>query len=205
MTDWITTTMSALGYTGVALLMFLENVFPPIPSELIMPLAGFSSSLGELSFWGVVAAGTLGSLLGQFPLYYLGRYFGEARLARFADRHGRYLGVSGEEVARAEAWFRRRGKLAVLLCRFVPGVRSLISLPAGSAKMPLLPFLAYSALGMGLWALLLAYLGRVLGANYTLVETYLAPVSTVVLVSLGLGFALWLWQKRKSGATAEQE
>jgi membrane protein DedA with SNARE-associated domain len=126
--------METLGYAGVAFLMFLENVFPPIPSELIMPLAGFSAARGEMTLWGVIVAGSVGSVLGQYPLYYLGRAVGPERLHRWADRHGKWLTVSGKDIEKAREWLNRRGPIAVLLCRLVPGVRSLISIPRGDEQ-----------------------------------------------------------------------
>jgi membrane protein DedA with SNARE-associated domain len=198
MAEWIKSFMQSLGYLGIGLLMFLENIFPPIPSELIMPLAGFTAAQGELSFWGAVAAGIAGSVLGQLPLYYLGRLAGEERLKRWADKYGKWLTVSHEEIERARGWFDRHGGKAVLICRLIPGVRSLISIPAGMAKMNLVPFLLYSTVGMGVWALALAYLGRVLGENYELVSRYLGPITYVVLGGLLVGGAVWIWRRRQS-------
>ena len=105
MLDWLQHLMQSLGYVGIVLLMFLENVFPPLPSELIMPLAGFAASRGELDIALVIVAGTLGSVLGALPLYYLGKLVGEARLAAWADRYGKWLTLSGNEIRGADAWF----------------------------------------------------------------------------------------------------
>jgi len=196
--DWIQQTMTTLGYPGVAFLMFLENVFPPIPSELIMPLAGFSAARGDLSFIGVVLAGALGSLVGQLPLYYLGRWVGEDKLIAWADRYGRWLTVSGADVKKADDWFDRHGHKAVFLARLVPGLRSLISIPAGLSEMHLPTFMLYSALGTGLWALLLAALGGLLGENYQLVDTYLGPVALVVLGALLIFAVVWIVRRRSS-------
>lgn len=171
MSGWIQQTMSALGYPGIVFLMFLENVFPPIPSELIMPLAGFTTSQGQLSFVWVVFAGALGSLIGQLPLYYLGRWVGEDKLVVWADRYGKWLTVTGADVKKADDWFDRHGQKAVFFARLIPGIRSLISIPAGISGMSLPTFLLYSALGTSLWALILAYLGRLLSDNYDAVDT----------------------------------
>lgn len=197
MTDWVVNIVETLGYPGIVFLMFLENVFPPIPSELIMPLAGYTSGRGRLSFPGVVAAGTLGSVLGAIPLYYLGSAVGEQRLIAWADRHGRLLRVSGGDIERADSWFDRHGGKVVFFGRLVPGVRSLISIPAGVARMNLVPFLLYTALGASLWTALLAYAGRVLGENYVRVGDYLGPASYVVLAGLSAALALWLWRRRR--------
>ena len=189
--------MTTLGYPGVALLMFLENVFPPIPSELIMPLAGFTAGRGDLSFVGVVVAGALGSLLGQLPLYYLGRWASEDKLVAWAERYGKWLTLSGQDIKKADNWFDRHGHKAVFLARLVPGLRSLISIPAGMSEMPLTTFWLYSALGTTLWALLLAALGGLLGENYTLVDTYLGPVSLVVLGGLLVFAVFWIVRRRR--------
>ena len=180
MFEWITNLMNSLGYFAVVVLMFLENIFPPIPSELIMPLAGYTVTKGKLTFVGVVLAGTLGSVLGALPLYYLGKFIGEERLKTWADQHGKWLTVSREDIEQSRSWFDRHGSKAVFLCRLVPGVRSLISLPAGINNMNFPAFLLYSALGAGLWSALLTYLGLLLGANYASVDRYLGPASYVV-------------------------
>ncbi len=198
MLEWIQNTMTSLGYPGVALLMFAENVFPPIPSELIMPLAGFTAGRGDLSFVGVVLAGALGSLLGQLPLYYLGRWVGEDQLVAWADRYGKWFTVSGKDVRRADDWFDTHGHKTVFFARLVPGVRSLISIPAGLSEMHLPTFLLYSALGTGLWALILASLGAILGENYDAVETYMGPVSLVVVGGLLLWAVVWVVQRKRA-------
>jgi len=181
MPEWIRNTIESLGYFGIMLLMIIENVFPPIPSEIIMPLAGFLSTQGEFSFLGVAIAGTIGSVLGALLLYYVGRKVGADRLKRWADSYGRWLMLSSEDIGRAQAWFHRRGAVAVFVCRLVPGIRSMISVPAGIERMNLGRFLIFSALGTAVWATILAYLGRVLGRNYQKVSNYLGPVSYVVL------------------------
>jgi membrane protein DedA with SNARE-associated domain len=181
MADWIIRTIESTGYLGIVFLMFLENIFPPIPSELIMPLAGFAVSRGNQTFFGVVIAGTAGSMLGALPLYYAGYFIGEQRLQSFVDNYGRWLTVSREDLERAEQWFDRHGRRAVLLCRLVPGIRSLISIPAGLRQMPLPSFLFYTALGAGFWTFILTYAGYLLGAQFEQVEKYLNPISYIVL------------------------
>ena len=198
MIDWIASVVHSLGYPGIALLMFLENVFPPIPSELIMPLAGFATTTGGLSPIGVIIAGTFGSLIGQLPLYYLGKLADEARLKRWANRYGRWLMVSSDDIGKADGWFDRHGGRAVLLARLIPGVRSLISIPAGMSNMPLIPFLLYTLLGAALWTSLLTYLGRLLGQNYREVERYLGPVSYVVLGLLVVLAILWFVRRKRA-------
>lgn len=205
MQQWINETINTLGYAGIALMMFLENVFPPIPSEVIMPLGGFASTESGLTLLGVILAGTLGSVLGQLPLYYLGRAVGEARLKRWAREHGRWVMVSEDEIERAKRWFDEHGGAAVLVCRLIPGIRSLISIPAGFAEMPLLPFLLYSALGMGAWATALAFAGRALGENYEQVGRYLGPISYVVLGGLVLATIVWLWRHHQRAVERDSQ
>ena len=124
MADWIIGTIESTGYFGIVLLMVLENVFPPIPSELIMPLAGFMASKEQQTLSGVVLAGTVGSVLGALPLYYAGYFIGGERLNRLIDKYGRWLTVSSEDLERAKRWFAKHGRLAVFVCRLVPGIRS---------------------------------------------------------------------------------
>jgi membrane protein DedA with SNARE-associated domain len=192
MVEWITSTMNALGYWGVGLLMFLENLFPPIPSELIMPLAGFMVSKGQWNFGAAVFAGVFGTIIGALPWYYLGKLVSEARLRHFADKYGKWITVSGKDIDKANEWFTKHGAKAVLLCRLVPGVRTLISLPAGINAMPIIPFLLYSTIGTTLWVLFLTSLGYFLGDNYDKVDVYLGPLSKVVLLAILIAFAVFV-------------
>jgi len=182
--DWILRTVGEWGLTGVGALMFLENIFPPIPSELVMPLAGFAAARGTLSFWPAVLAGTVGSLAGAGVWYGVGRRIGHERLWNWVDDHGRWLTLSRRDLDRAQKWFEDRGGLAVMVGRLVPGIRTLISVPAGIAKMPILPFLAYSAAGTVIWTAILASLGRMLGSQYTSVEKFMGPASYIVLAAV---------------------
>ena len=195
MAEWITNTMNSLGYVGIGLLMFLENLFPPIPSELIMPLAGFTVYQGKMQFFYAVLAGVLGTVLGALPWYYAGKLVGEERLKALADRYGKWLSISSKDIDRANNWFDRYNAKAVFFCRLVPGVRTLISLPAGISGMPLVPFLIYSTLGTALWVSLLTYAGYALGQNYHLVDQYIGPLSKVVLCILIAAFIIWVVKK----------
>lgn len=191
MANWVMRMIQAGGPAGIAFLMFLENVFPPIPSELIMPLAGFMTSQKKLSFLGVVLAGTIGSVLGALPLYWLGRKVGERHLKELTERHGRWLTISCEDVERAKGWFDRHGGAAVFFCRLIPGIRSLISIPAGIARMNLVAFLAWTTAGSAIWTALLAWLGYFLGGRFKVVEQYLDPAANVVFG----GIVVWyLWR-----------
>ncbi|MGE5657926.1 MAG: DedA family protein [Actinomycetota bacterium] len=195
MAEWISNTMNSLGYLGIGLLMFLENLFPPIPSELIMPLAGFTIAQGQMDFFPAVAAGIIGTVLGALPWYYLGQLVGEERLRHWADKYGKWITVSGSDIDKADRWFKRHGNQAVFFCRLVPGVRTLISLPAGLNNMPLLPFLLYSTAGTTLWVSFLTFAGYKLGKNYELVEKHIDPISKIVVVIIVIWFVLWVVRK----------
>jgi len=183
--------ITSTGYTGIVFLMFIENVFPPIPSEYIMPLAGFMVAEEKLSLAGIIAAGTLGSVLGALPLYYCGRKLGAEKLKKFAEGRGRWLALAPGDIDRANGWFDRHGAKTVLLCRLVPGIRSLISIPAGVSRMNLFSFLFFTTVGAGIWTSVLACAGYLLGSNFREVEEYLDPVSLVVFGSIIL---LYLWR-----------
>ena len=176
------------GVSGVFLLMLVENVLPVIPSELIMPMAGFETGTG-LSFAGVVLAGTIGSVLGASAWYALGRWLGLARLEALARRHGRWLTVTPTELWRADGWFRRWGALAVAAGRMLPGVRGVICIPAGLARMRVLPFLAACTIGSFAWCVLLAETGRLLRSRYVQVEGWLNPVADGLLLICTLAYA----------------
>lgn len=184
MGKWVMEIIYSAGYAGIVMLMFAENVFPPIPSEVIMPLAGFLAADGKLAFLGIIIAGTVGSVLGSLPLFYAGRAFGEERLKQLADRHGRWMTVSAGEIERANQWFDKYGVWALLVGRLIPGIRSLISIPAGLSRMNISLFLFYTTLGMAVWTTILASLGYLLRANFGKVEEYLNPISYVVVGGL---------------------
>ncbi len=147
-----------------------------------MPLAGFTINQGKLNFTLVIIAGTIGSVLGAIPWYFLGKYWGLKRIKKIAERYGKWITISGEDLEKVKIWFDRRGNLAVLIGRLVPGIRTYISLPAGINKMCLWSFLTYSILGTFLWVSFLTGIGYILGANYEAVGTYLKPISKLVLL-----------------------
>ncbi|MCK8781701.1 DedA family protein [Rhizobium sp. NTR19] len=189
MEGFVHSMMQQFGVFGIALLMFLENIFPPIPSELIMPLAGYLSTQGDMSIFAVVAAGSVGSLLGIIPWYFLGRMLGEKRLKSFAARHGRWVTMSPEDIETAGERFRRHGRLSVLVGRLIPTVRTLISVPAGIARMPFWQFLLYSAVGSVIWTAALAFAGYGLGQAYEVVKDYVDPISTGIFVIIVVAYA----------------
>ncbi len=196
MIESIVNTINSLGYIGIALLMALENIVPPIPSELIMPLAGFTVTQGKLKFIFVIIAGTVGSVLGTIPWYFLGKSWGLKRTKKIADKYGRWLTISGEDVEKTKGWFDRRGYAATAIGRLVPGIRTYISIPAGVSKMPFLAFLIYSTAGSIIWVTLLTYAGYILGENYQRVGIYLKPFSGLVLVLVLITFIYWIIKRR---------
>ncbi|WP_312518953.1 DedA family protein [Massilia sp.] len=184
MFDFITEFMQNSGYFGVFALMALENIFPPIPSELIMPFAGFVAARGDLSVVGVLIAGTAGSVAGALPWYYAGKVYGKERLEKLADRHARWLTVTHGDIEHAMDAFEKHGRKVVLLGRLIPAIRTLISVPAGLAKMPLAQFLLYSTVGSLLWTGILTGAGYLLESQYERVADYVDPVSKAVLIGL---------------------
>lgn len=200
MFDLILGIIVAGGLVGVAVLMFAENIVPPIPSEVIMPLAGFAAAQGDLNFAGVVAAGAAGATAGAYVWYAVGRRVSEARLERWVARHGRWLTLDASDLERSRAFFRRRGALAVFLGRLAPGVRTFVSVPAGVMRMPQIPFMIATTLGTAIWTAMLAAAGYLLEQEYERVAAWLDPVSTVVLAAVVAAYLIRAirWRRRSS-------
>ncbi len=184
MEDWIIRLVDWAGYWGVALLMLLETVFPPVPSEVIMTVAGVSASRGNMTLTGTIAAGTAGAMLGNWFWYWLAIKFGEARMHVFIDKYSRWLTLDWEEVERGERLFERYGSTIVLVARMIPTLRSLISIPAGLFGMSLRRFLVFSTIGTAGWSAALAGAGYFLGSQFEDVEKWLGPLSTLVIVAI---------------------
>jgi len=183
------------GYGAIFAAMFLENLFPPIPSELIMPLGGFYVQQGRLSLIPVVLAGLLGTVLGALVWYGIGRLVNEQRIEHWLERHGRWIGIRPRDLHRSRHWFQRHGTALVFWGRLIPGVRTLISVPAGIEMMPLGSFLIWTSAGSLIWTLLLTLAGLALGESYTNVERWIEPAARVVKVLLVLAVlagAVWL-------------
>ena len=195
LTDTVSQVLSDLGLLGLVALMFVENVFPPIPSEVVLPLAGFFVARGELSFVGVLFAATLGSVLGSILLYEVARYGGRP----FVLRYGSLLRVGPEELDRADAWFVRRGPIVVLVGRCIPGVRSLVSLPAGMLKMSRVAYILLTLVGSLIWNTALIGIGWILGEEWEKVSDVVGAVGTplliVVLLILGAISVVWWWRR----------
>jgi membrane protein DedA with SNARE-associated domain len=180
--------METGGLIAVALLMFAENLFPPIPSEVVMPLAGFTAAQGEMNLVLAIVAGWIGSIAGAVFWFWVGKRIGEERLKVWAGRYGRWLALSPKEIDQADDWFDAHGGKAVLIGRLVPGVRTFISVPAGISGMQLGRFLIYSGIGTAIWTTLLALAGFYLESRYSQVASWLGPVSKVVLAVVIVGY-----------------
>jgi len=200
MDSWLTDLIEQSGYLGVAFLMFLETVFPPIPSEVIMSLSGFEASKGTLTLWGVIASGTAGAMLGNTFWYLVARAYGYERFKKLTQRHGRLLTIQPEEVDKAHRWFDRWGAAAVGIGRIIPTARSLISVPAGLLQMSLSRFIFYSLIGTATWTAVLAMAGYALGRAYADAEKYINPFATGVMVLI-IGIYVYRFVTYKNGAT----
>ena len=196
MSDWVVRLIDQTGYLGVGFLMFLETIFPPIPSEVIMPVAGVAAAQGRMTYALVVASGTAGAMLGNIFWYLAARALGIIRLKPIVDRWGRWLTVTWRELERAERWFRVNGTFFVFLGRMVPTVRSLVSIPAGLLKMRFRSFVIASTIGTAGWTALLAAAGYQLGENYRDINQWLGPASNAILVVLLGGYVWRLWTHR---------
>jgi len=186
--QWVLDVIGALGYLGLALLLIAENLFPPIPSEVVLPLAGFLVGRGDLNLWGALTAATFGSVAGALVLYGLGRWGGR----RLVLRYGKWLRVDEEGLRRAEGWFGRYGDWIVLVARVVPVARSIVSVPAGTAKMPLPRFVVLTTVGSAAWNGFLIGAGVALGANWRVVQNWVGSYSEGVLVFGTAAVALFL-------------
>lgn len=184
---WIEQIMSALGYPGIALIMLAENLFPPIPSELVMPLAGFLVAQGQFSFVGAILAGTTGSVLGAVVLYYIGRVAGEPLVRPFFRNYGKWFLLSEQDLDKALSVFGRHGDIMVFTGRVIPLIRSLISLPAGMHRMPIGRFLLLTTVGSAIWTTLLTVAGYILGANWSRVVDFISDYQKVVLGLIVVG------------------
>jgi membrane protein DedA with SNARE-associated domain len=192
---WATNIVDSLGYAGIAMLVALETIIPPIPSEVILPLAGSLVAEGRFSFPLVLVAATLGSLAGSLALYGAAYWFGPLRLHRLVERYGRYVLVGIDDLDRAQRAFDRYGGPAVIVGRLVPGVRSLISLPAGLVRMSLGRFLLYTAIGSAIWNSVLIIIGWVLKDQWHRVSDYM-PLLEYAVVAVGLALIAWFVMSR---------
>lgn len=202
MQEIIINIMENFGYIGIFLLIMIENIFPPIPSEVILLFGGFMTSVSELTVIGVIISSTLGSLLGAIILYYVGKIFNKERLTKIvAGRIGKILHLNGYDIDKANSWFNEKGLKTVFFCRFIPVLRSLISIPAGMNEMKMSKFLIYTIIGSIIWNTVLTLLGYAFGSKWESIlkifDTYSSLV-TIILVLIFIGGLLYLFTKKKS-------
>lgn len=186
----ITAIIMALSYPGIALVMFAENLFPPIPSELVMPFAGFIVGKGEMNLVAVMLAGTIGAVLGALALYYIGMWADETIIRRFIRSYGKFFFISEADIDKTLAFFAKRGEIVVFTGRLIPLVRSLISIPAGMNRMPMGRFLLWTTFGSLIWNGILTYAGIVLGSKWEEVLGLVDRYEKVALGLIGLGL-IW--------------
>ncbi|KUP21344.1 DedA family protein [Paenibacillus sp. DMB5] len=184
---WITDFMEQFGYLGIMLMLAFENIFPPIPSEIILPFGGFMTTTSDMTIPGVLIAATVGSLLGAVVLYWIGRLLDVSRLEKIVERWGGWLRISAKDIRRADAWFDKYGYWTVLFCRMIPLVRSLISIPAGMSGMKFGQFMLFTTIGTLGWNTLLILLGAALGESWEDIAHYIDAYSNVVYVVLAAG------------------
>lgn len=198
MTEFILQLTAWGGYFGIFLLMVLENVFPPIPSEVIMGLGGIAVARGHMAMIPLIVAGTAGTVAGNYFWYAIGRRFGYQRLRPFVDRYGRWLTLDWEHVLQLERFFKRHGQWVVFVFRFMPAFRTMVSLPAGMARMPQGRFLLWTAAGSAIWNTGLAYAGYYLGSNFRELDAYIGPAAVALTVAIVLGYVWRLvrWKPR---------
>ncbi|HEX2219884.1 MAG TPA: DedA family protein [Gemmatimonadales bacterium] len=205
MQDLILDAVQTLGPVGVGILMLLENLFPPLPSELIMPLAGYLAARGDVSLPGSLVGGTVGSVLGAVAWYAVGRRVPRDALLSWVDAHGRWLTICSPDVERAERFFKRHGRSSVLLGRLVPVVRTLISLPAGLGRMPATPFLLFSTVGTAIWTTGLGLAGMALGSQFPAVDRYVGWVSWAVIGGALVWYLVRVFRPRSGGARRDRQ
>lgn len=198
MTEWVIRLIDGGGYWGIAFLMVLENVFPPIPSELIMGIGGIRVAQGRMEWLPLLLAGTIGTTVGNLSWYFVGRLLGFERLKPLVDRHGRWLTMEWRDVEHLDRIFERYGQYAVFIFRFMPAFRTMISLPAGLFRMGLFRFLGWTFAGALIWNIILVAAGWVLGSAVTEIDTYLGPVTTacIILAIIAYVWRLAVWKPR---------
>lgn len=196
--EFVTNVIETIGYPGLTILVALENVFPPIPSEVILPLAGFMTGQGRFSFVLVILATTLGSVLGALVLYGIGAAIGKRRIESLVARYGHWALLTPGDLTKAEQWFERYGPIAVFVGRLVPIVRSLVSIPAGYQRMPLLQFIALTFFGSMLWNGTLVTLGWVFGDNWHAIENYVGWLQYLVIAIVALLVVKFVWQRLRA-------
>lgn len=191
MTDFILDLIQSWGYWGIGFLMFLENVFPPIPSEVIMSLGGVGVAQGRFDFWTLVTVAVIGTTMGNWVWYGIGRWFGYARLKPLIDRYGRWLTMDWDDVEKLHDFFLRHGSGIVFFCRFLPIARTMVSLPAGMVQMSQIKFIIWTAAGSAIWITALAGAGHWFGQQFAQAERFIGPVA---VLSIGILVAIYIYR-----------
>ncbi|ATH60862.1 MULTISPECIES: DedA family protein [Staphylococcus] len=199
MEQWITHFMEQYGYWGIAFLIFLENIFPPIPSEVILTFGGFMTTQANLGFVGVALTSTVGSVVGAIALYGIGAWIGERNLYKIVARYGKVIRVKESDLDKTIQWFEQYGYWTIFFCRFVPLLRSLISIPAGLTRMNMPLFLLFTTIGTLIWNVVLIYLGQTVGSNWKAIVHYMDIYSKIIYIVLIILiiFIIWKWVKRQ--------
>lgn len=205
MEQWITDVMNQFGYIGIFLLIAIENLFPPIPSEVILTFGGFMTTYSNLSIIGVIIASTIGSVVGAIILYWIGLLLDVKRLEMIIVKYGRILRLTKKDIHKADAWFTKYGSWAVFVCRFVPLIRSLISIPAGSIRMNFATFLSLTTLGSLIWNTVLIYIGAAVGSSWGDIVGYMDVYSNIIYITLFLIFALFVFLFMKKRVLKKKE
>ena len=202
--DLITKTVETnpyIAYLVISFAMFLENLIPPIPSEIIMPLGGFFVYTGDLNFYILIVSGLIGTVVGALPWYFLGKLLNEKKLSNFIDRKGKFVGISLKDLDKSRIWFDKYGVMLVFWGRLIPGIRTLISVPAGIELMPINKFLIWTSLGSLIWVIFLTSAGYLFGENYEIIGLYIDNFKIIlkpIFVILILFFLIRFFKKLKS-------
>ena len=200
MENFIIEIMNDFGYIGICLLIMIENLFPPIPSEVILTFGGFMTIDSNLTIFGVIIASTIGSMAGAFALYYIGKILNKERLIKIVtSKYGKLLRIKPKDIESADSWFDKKGNITVLFCRFIPVVRSLISIPAGMSEMPIIKFSIYTLVGSTIWNTVLVCVGAFAGNYKDKIISIIDSASHIVLILIIVIFVIgviWFYKDR---------
>ena len=189
MEELVISIMNQFGYFGIFFLIFIENIFPPIPSEVVLLFGGFMTTYSKLNLFGMIIFSTLGSVVGAIVLYYIGKILNKERLKKIVSgKIGKILRLKASDIEKADKWFDTKGNKTVFFCRFIPVVRSLISIPAGMSEMIMSKFLLYTVTGSLIWNTVLLFVGSKVGKNWKKIEAIMSQYSHIILIILMIGF-----------------
>ena len=201
MEEFVISIMNQFGYFGIFFLIFIENIFPPIPSEVVLLLGGFMTTYSKLNLFGMIIFSTLGSTVGAIVLYYIGKILNKERLKKIVSgKIGKVLRLKASDIEKADKWFDTKGNKTVFFCRFIPVVRSLISIPAGMSEMIMSKFLIYTITGSLIWNTVLLFVGSKVGENWKKIEQVMSQYSHIILIILiiaFIGFVIYHFSKKK--------